>query len=57
MTRSTQICHLCSKTKMLLFASILSASFQNMVAYVMLAIVISVRVYSLTISEIAVTFS
>ena len=36
--------------------SILSASAQNMVAYVMLLIVIVVLVYSLTIREVALTF-
>ena len=41
---------------MLLFVSILNVSVQNMVAYVMLPIVIFVLVYSLTISEVAVTF-
>ena len=41
---------------MLLFVSVSSVSFQNIAAYVMLAITIFVLVYSLTISEVAVTF-
>ena len=41
---------------MLLFVSFLCVSVQKMVAYAMLAIVIFVMVYSLAISEVAVTF-
>ena len=41
---------------MLLFVSVFSVCVQNMVAHVTLVIVIFVLVYSLTISEEAVTF-
>ena len=41
---------------MLFFVSVFSVSVQNMVAHVMMLIVIFVLVYSLTISEVAVTF-
>ena len=41
---------------MLLFVSVFSVSVQNMVTYVMLVIIIFVLVYSLTITEVAVTF-
>ena len=41
---------------MLLFVSVFNECVQNIVAYVLLVIVIFVLVYSLTISEVAVTF-
>ena len=44
------------KLKLLRFVSVFSVSVQNMAAYVMLVTVIFVLVYSLTLSEVTVTF-
>ena len=44
------------KTKCCFLLAFLSVSFQNMVAYVMLSIVMFVLVYRLIINEVAVTF-